>query len=149
MSERVLCQLLNEMDGIESLKNVIIIAATNRPDILDKALTRPGRFDHLVYVPPPDQECREEIFRINIIGNKMPVEQEVNIQTLAKSTQGYSGAEICLICREAGLHALSRSIETQTISDKDFEESLKKVKPRITSDMIYSYQKFADNLKLF
>lgn len=62
------------MDGIESLKNVIIVAATNRPDILDKALTRPGRFDHLVYIPPPDNKCREEIFKINIFGNKMPVE---------------------------------------------------------------------------
>ena len=62
------------MDGVESLKNVVIIAATNRPDILDKALMRPGRFDHLIYVPPPNLEGRHEIFNINIIGNKMPVD---------------------------------------------------------------------------
>lgn len=99
------------MDGIEGLKNVVIIAATNRPEIIDKALTRPGRFDHLIYVPPPDLECRREILRINILGNSMPVKEgDLDIEELAKATDGYSGAEITLIVREAGLHALSRDI---------------------------------------
>jgi SpoVK/Ycf46/Vps4 family AAA+-type ATPase len=98
------------MDGIESLKNVIIIAATNRPDIIDLAVLRPGRFDHLIYVPPPNLQCREEILKINIFGNKMPVGENFNIEDLAKRVDGYSGAEICLICREAGLHALSKDI---------------------------------------
>lgn len=73
----------------------------------------------------------------------------MNVPNLVKNSEGYSGAEICLICREAGLHALSRNIETKTITNQDFEESLKKVKPRITQDMIFSYKKFDDNLKLF
>jgi transitional endoplasmic reticulum ATPase len=64
--------MLNEMDGIEGLKNVVIVAATNRPEIIDKALTRPGRFDHLIYVPPPDLECRKEILRINVVCSGMP-----------------------------------------------------------------------------
>lgn len=106
VSDRVLCQLLTEMDGVETLKHVIVIAATNRPDIIDIGLTRPGRFDHLIYIPPPDLDCRLEIFKINIIGNKMPA-FEVNFETLAQKAEGYSGAEICLICREAGLQALS------------------------------------------
>ena len=106
VSDRVLCQLLTEMDGVETLKHVIVIAATNRPDIIDIGLTRPGRFDHLIYIPPPDLHCRKEIFKLNIIGNKMPV-IEVDIDALANKTEGFSGAEICLICREAGLHALS------------------------------------------
>lgn len=94
------------MDGVETLKHVIVIAATNRPDIIDIGLTRPGRFDHLIYIPPPNLNCRKEIFKLNIIGNKMPV-SEVDIDALANKTEGFSGAEICLICREAGLHALS------------------------------------------
>jgi len=99
------------MDGIEGLKNVVIIAATNRPEIIDKALTRPGRFDHLIYVPPPDLECRREILKINILGNSMPVKEgDLDIEELAKATEGYSGAELTLIVREAGLHALSRDI---------------------------------------
>jgi transitional endoplasmic reticulum ATPase len=68
--------MLNEMDGIEALKNVVVVAATNRPEIIDKALTRPGRFDHLIYVPPPDIKCRQEIFKITVYGNKMPVEKD-------------------------------------------------------------------------
>ena len=99
------------MDGIEGLKNVVIIAATNRPEIIDKALTRPGRFDHLIYVPPPDLECRREILKINILGNNMPIKEgDLDIEELAKATEGYSGAELTLIVREAGLHALSRDI---------------------------------------
>ena len=94
------------MDGIE-INNVITIAATNRPDIIDIGLTRPGRIDHLIQVPPPDFEARVEILKLNIIGNKMPVSEDICIEELAKKTERYSGAEICLICREAGLKALS------------------------------------------
>lgn len=113
--------MLNEMDGIEGLKNVVIVAATNRPDIIDKALTRPGRFDHLIYVPPPDLECRREILKINIFENKMPVKEgDINIEELAKATEGYSGAEITLIVREAGLFALARDIFSAQVLKSDF-----------------------------
>lgn len=107
VSDRVLLQLLIEMDGFET-NNVITIAATNRPDVIDIGLTRPGRIDHLIYVPPPDLEARTEILKLNIVGNRMPVDGEVRIEELAKRTERYSGAEICLICREAGLKALSK-----------------------------------------
>lgn len=113
VSDRVL-QLLTEMDGIE-VNNVITIAATNRPDIIDIGLTRPGRIDHLIYVPPPDLEARMEILKLNIVGNKMPVNEDVKIDDLAKKTERYSGAEICLICREAGLKALSKKLKMDLI----------------------------------
>ena len=74
------------MDGIEALNKVIIVAATNRPDILDLALTRPGRFDHMVMVPPPDYEGRLEIFKINIFGNKMPISEDILIHNLAEKS---------------------------------------------------------------
>jgi hypothetical protein len=75
------------MDGMEHLKSVIIIAATNRPDIIDQALLRPGRFDHLVYIPPPNLDARTEIFRINIVKGKMPVEKSIKIEDLAAKTE--------------------------------------------------------------
>lgn len=142
--------MLNEMDGIEGLKNVVIIAATNRPEIIDKALTRPGRFDHLIYVPPPDFECRVEILRINIIGNNMPTKEgDVDIEEIAKATEGYSGAEMILIVREAGLTALTRDIFSAVVEKKDFLEAIAKVKPRITTEMLWKYTSFANNLKFF
>ena len=142
--------MLNEMDGIETLKNVIIVAATNRPDIIDKALTRPGRFDHLIYVPPPDLDCRREILKINILDSNMPINvDEFDIEELAEITNGYSGAEINLICREAGLHALSRDLYGSLVEKNDFEEAVGMVKPRITKEMIEKYTSFANNLKFF
>lgn len=85
VSDKVLCQLLNEMDGIEGREKVVIMGATNRPDILDKALIRPGRFDRLIYIPPPDAEARKEIFKINI--QKMKVDENINLDELADMTK--------------------------------------------------------------
>lgn len=142
--------MLNEMDGIEGLKNVVIVAATNRPEIIDKALTRPGRFDHLIYVPPPDCECRKEILKINIFGNSMPVKEgDINIDELAATTEGYSGAEMTLIVREAGLTALTRDIFSAQVIKQDFLDAISKVKPRITKEMLLKYTSFANNLKFF
>ena len=98
------------MYGVEGLKGVIVIAATNRPDIIDKALTRPGRFDHLIYVPPPDFDSRKQVFSISM--KKMPLDKDISVENLAIWSEGYGGAEICLVCREAGLNALSRNIDS-------------------------------------
>ncbi len=123
------------------------MAATNRPDIIDKALTRPGRFDHLIYVPPPDFEGRLQIFKLNI--RKMPIDTSigkncklVDLQDLAGWTEGYSGAEISLVCREAGLSALSSDINSELVLMKDFEHALKKVKSRITKELLDYYKNF-------
>ena len=142
MSDRVLIQLLNEMDGVESSKHVIVVGATNRPASLDLALLRPGRFDHLVYIPLPDYECRREILRLNVIGNKMPTEEEIDTEELGKLTEGYTGAELCMICREAGMNALGRDLMNGKVSKNDFKFALKKILPRITKETLDYYDNF-------
>ncbi len=136
VTERVVSQLLTEMDGLEELHNVTVIAATNRPDILDPALLRPGRFDRLVYVPLPDKDARKEIFRIHLRGR--PLAEDIDIETLAKKTEGYTGADIEAVCNEATILALREYIQSgkdpnepkdAKISMKHFEEALKRVKP--------------------
>ena len=105
VGDRALCQLLNELDGYEPLNQVVVVAATNRPQCIDKALLRPGRMDRLIYVKEPDLEGRLEI--IKIYTKKMPLNKDVNITELSRKMDGYSGAEIALACREAGMNALS------------------------------------------
>ncbi|CAM9759204.1 unnamed protein product, partial [Discosporangium mesarthrocarpum] len=85
-------QLLTELDGIQPLKRVVVVAATNRPDVIDPALLRPGRLDRLVYVPPPDLESRKEILRISL--GAIPVRNDVDAGVLASRTEGFSGAEV-------------------------------------------------------
>src|SRR5881296_4192386 len=99
VTERVISQFLTEMDGLEELRNVVIIAATNRPDIVDPALLRPGRFDRMLYVPPPDLEARKEIVRIHT--KKTPLAEDVKLDELARKTEGYTGADIASICNTA------------------------------------------------
>jgi len=89
VTERVISQLLTEIDGLEELRGVVVIAATNRPDIIDPALLRPGRFDKLLYVPPPDVNARKEILKIHL--KKKPLAEDVDIEELAKRTEGYTG----------------------------------------------------------
>jgi len=104
LTDSLVNQLLAEMDGIEALENVFVIAATNAPDLLDPALLRPGRFDLQVYVPLPDEAARERIFRVHM--RRMPLAEDVGVSDLARLTEGYSGADIAEICRLAALYAL-------------------------------------------
>jgi len=90
-SERIVAQLLTEISGIEEVKNVVLIAATNRPDLVDPALLRPGRLDKLVFIPPPDEKARLEILKVHT--RKVPLAKDVNLEELAKRTEGYSGAD--------------------------------------------------------
>jgi len=144
-SERVISQLLSEMDGIEALQNVVVIAATNRPDILDPAALRPGRFDRLIYVPTPDERTRLQVLKIHTKG--MPLEKDVNLEELARKTMGYSGADLQAICREAGMIALRHNIEAKSISLKDFEDAIEKVKPSLSADMENAYLGFAKRFR--
>ncbi|KGO36511.1 ATPase, AAA-type, core [Penicillium expansum] len=133
----VLTTLLNEMDGIEELRNVLVIAATNKPDVLDPALMRPGRLDNILYIGPPDFEARREILRI--WANKSVVNPEVDLDNLASLTDGYSGAEIVSICETAGDAALDEEEETQQEQDvqwKHFEYALGQVRRQITDTVI-------------
>jgi transitional endoplasmic reticulum ATPase len=139
VTERVLNQLLAEMDGIEDLSNVIVIAATNRPDMLDSALLRPGRFDRILLVGTPEREGREMIF--NIHTKNMPLAKDVNIKKILDQTDGYVGADIESLVREAAMLALRDNIDTKEVSMKYFEEASKKVGASVTKGDIDRYRK--------
>ena len=146
VTERVVSQLLTEMSGIERLEGVIVIGATNRPDILDPALLRPGRLDRLIYVPPPSLEGRLEILKIHT--RDMPLDNDVDLHEIARVTDGFSGADLELVCREAGLMALREDINIEKVSMRHFKEALKKIRPSITPDMIKYYKEWGEKIKL-
>ena len=139
VTERVLNQLLAEMDGIEDLANVIVIGATNRPDMLDSALLRPGRFDRILLVGVPDKEGRENIFKIHT--KNVPLAEDVNIKKIIDQTEGYGGADMESLVREAAMLALRENIESKEVKMKHFEEALKKVAPSVTKADMDRYRK--------
>ena len=141
VEDKVLCQLLNEMDGIEGRGKVILFGATNRPDILDKALIRPGRFDRLIYIPPPDEISREEIFKICF--SKMKVDKDVDFHMLAEKTPMFSGADIAKVAREAGMLAIADNINCDFIDKKFILQSIESTKPIINKEMIDYFENFA------
>lgn len=143
--ERVLNQLLTEMDGLEELHGVVVIGATNRPDILDPALLRPGRFDRLVYVRPPDKKSRLAIFKIHT--RDMPLSDDVDIEELAELTEGYVGADIEAICREAVMLAIRENINAEKVEMRHFLEALKKIKPSVNEAMLNFYERFEERMK--
>ncbi|XP_055546154.1 ribosome biogenesis protein SPATA5 [Wyeomyia smithii] len=140
VKERVLAQILTEIDGVSALKNVKIVAATNRPDLIDKALMRPGRLDRIIYVGLPDAKTREEIFRIKLA--KIPTSEDVSLPTLVCSTDGYSGSEIEALCQEAVMEALEESFDTLEIGQKYFDRALRVVKPRTSPDLLQLYEDY-------
>ncbi len=145
VTDRIVNQLLTELDGIEPLRRVVVIAATNRPDIVDPALLRPGRFDRLIYVPPPDFKARLEIFKVHT--RKMPLADDVNLEELAKMTEGYTGADIAAVCREAAIIALREEFKVRPVQMKHFLKALKVVPPSLTKEDIERYEKMARELK--
>jgi transitional endoplasmic reticulum ATPase len=145
VSERVISQLLTEMDGIVTLQDIVVIAATNRPDMVDTAVLRPGRFDRLIYVPEPDDKSRLQIFRIYTRG--MPVGQDVDLNQLATITKYYSGADIESLCREAAMHALRRDVNSREVTMKDFQDAMKEMGPSITPDMEKWYKSFMQQVR--
>ncbi|KAK9430540.1 P-loop containing nucleoside triphosphate hydrolase protein [Lipomyces doorenjongii] len=138
--DRVLTSLLNEMDGIESMGNVIVLAATNRPEIIDSALLRPGRIDRMLYVGPPDLEARKKILEVRF--KSMSIGLDVDIMTLAIQTDGCSGAEIVALCQEAGLQAMNEDIDSPCISGCHFSKALKCLNRSITPEMVKFYEEF-------
>ena len=136
----MLAQLLTEMDGVESLAGVTVVAATNRPDMMDPALLRPGRLDRVVYVPLPDLDTRRKVLEVHT--RKIPVGDGVNLETVAERTEGYSGAEIAAVCNEAALAALEEDVNTDTVTEKHFQTALNNLKPRISLNLFEIYKKF-------
>jgi transitional endoplasmic reticulum ATPase len=153
VTERVLNQLLAEMDGLENLSNVIVIGATNRPDMLDRALLRPGRFDKILLVDAPDEKARENILKIHT--RSMPLGDEKKLLTekerhnllseLAVQTSGYTGADMESLAREAAMLALRESGEAIYVQKKHFEEALNKVRPSVTKSTLEVYKKMEEN----
>lgn len=145
VSSRVTSQILAEMDGIEELTDVIVIGATNRPDLLDPAILRPGRFDKLIYVPPPDEKSRYQILKIYT--RKMPLAPDVSLKELAMRTEMYSGADLAALCREAAMNALRRNLDAEYVTRQDFEQALEIVKPSITPQLLKEYERMSEMIR--
>ena len=137
VTKRVVNQLLTEMDGMEELEDVAVIAATNRPDILDAGLMRPGRFDRKIKVEVPNEEGRLAIFKVHT--KDMPLADDVDLQKLAQETEGYVGADIEAVCREAAMLTLRDNLEAEDIPKKYFQEALEKVKPQHEEEDLVQY----------
>ncbi|MBN3037666.1 MAG: CDC48 family AAA ATPase [Candidatus Diapherotrites archaeon] len=140
VTETVVNQLLTELDGVETLKDVVIIAATNRPDIVDPGLLRPGRFDRMVLVPAPDEASRLAIFKVHT--KRMPLGKDVDLNELARKTKDYSGADIEAICREAAMNALRHDQKAKKVEAKHFEHALTTIKPSLTESDLMKYANF-------
>ncbi|RLF87676.1 AAA family ATPase, partial [Thermococci archaeon] len=160
VTDRLINQLLTEMDGIEENSGVVVVAATNRPDILDPALLRPGRFDRLILVPAPDEKARLEILQVHT--RRVPLAKNVSLEELARKTKGYTGADIEALVREAAMTAMRRGIKgglikagmkIEELRDKvevtkeDFEVALKKVGPSVDEDIIKYYEEIQEKFK--
>ncbi len=145
VTERVVSQILTEIDGLEALNNVVVLAGTNRPDIVDPALLRPGRFDRLLYVKPPDYEGRKEILKIYT--QKMPLADDVDIDHIARMLDGFVGSDIEALCREAGLNALREDIHTNVVSMKNFMMAKSRVHATMTPQAIDYYERIEETLK--
>jgi transitional endoplasmic reticulum ATPase len=145
VSERVISQLLTEMDGIVALEDIVVIAATNRPDIVDPAVLRPGRFDRLIYVPEPDEKSKLQIFKIYTKG--MPLAKDVALSQLVAAAKNHSGADIEALCREAAMHALRRDVNAKEVTMIDFQEAMKTTGPSITPDMEKWYKGFMQQVR--
>ncbi|XP_058749228.1 calmodulin-interacting protein 111 [Vicia villosa] len=141
VSDRVMAQLLVQLDGVRKRGDVTVIAATNRPDKIDPALLRQGRFDRLLYVGPPNEVDREEIFSIHL--RKTPHDSDVSMKELAQLTDGFTGADISLVCREAALAALEENFDASVVKMKHFKIAIEQVQPT----EVQSYQKLSEKFQ--
>ncbi|GAA0154646.1 primary active transporter [Lithospermum erythrorhizon] len=143
VGERLLSTLLTEMDGLEQAKGILVLAATNRPHAIDAALMRPGRFDLVLYVPPPDQEARYEILQVHT--RRMQMSDDVNLRQIAEDTELFTGAELEGMCREAGMVALREDISATVVCNRHFQIVLQELKPALSREDIESYSSFMKN----
>ena len=145
VTENVVSQILTEMSGLEDMHDVTVLAATNRPDMIDPALLRPGRFDRQILVPAPDEAARAEIFKIYTQG--MPLEKGIDLDKMAKETEGYTGADLEALVREAGLNALREDMKAKAVKKTHFDEALKLSRPSVNKDVIDFYKRLAETMK--
>ena len=145
VTDRIVNQMLTEMDGIQPLKNVIVIAATNKAELVDPALLRPGRFDRIIYVPPPDLNARKEIFKVHL--RKVPLALDVSVDELASITEGYTGADIEAVVREAAMLKLREKLEPGPVEMKHLLKALEKIRPSLTKEDMERYERIYRELK--
>jgi transitional endoplasmic reticulum ATPase len=145
VTERVVNTILAEMDGLEELQNVVVIGATNRPTLIDPALLRPGRFDELIYVGVPDTAGRRRILAIHTEG--MPLATDVDLESLARRAERFTGADLEDLVRRAGLTALRRGLDTGHVTMADFETALSETRASVTPEMLEEYERIQDTLK--
>ena len=144
VTESVVNQLLTSIDGLESMEGVVVIGATNRPDIIDPGLLRPGRFDRLILTPAPDRDARLAIFKIHT--KSMPLAKDVSLEELAEKTNGFSGADIEGVVREAAMMALRKDIKAKEVRMANFEQALSEARGNITEDVMKYYRRVKDDL---
>lgn len=142
---RIVNQLLVEIDGLEVLKDVVVVAATNRPDMIDPALIRSGRFDRAVFIGPPSETGREDILKIHM--RNIPVSEDVNISQIAHNTKDYVGADLEAICREAVMIALRDDFNMEQVKIEHFKAALKKVRPALDEYIQEYYQRIEAQFK--
>ena len=143
--DSIVNQILVEMDGIENRKGIIIIASTNRPDLVDAALLRPGRFDRLLHVTAPDHEARLKILQVHT--KDMPLADDVPLNKIVQVTEGYSGADLENVCREAGMQAIREKLEKlEMIENKHFEYALTKIKSTLPKELVERYEQLAKQI---
>ncbi|MCE8426436.1 MAG: CDC48 family AAA ATPase [Candidatus Methanoperedens sp.] len=145
VTERIVNQLLSELDGLEELRGVVVIGATNRPDIIDPALLRPGRFDEMILVPVPDTRTRNEIFKVHT--KKMALSAEVNLGELVKITEDYTGADIAAVCKKAGRFAMRENINAEEVKQSHFLLAIKETGPSVTHEVMDYYNSLKDELR--
>ncbi|MFO8034288.1 MAG: CDC48 family AAA ATPase [Candidatus Bipolaricaulota bacterium] len=144
-TERIVNQLLAELDGLEELRGVVVIGATNRPDLLDRALLRPGRLGELIYVPVPDKEARLSIFQVHT--REMALGEDVDLEELAGRSERFSGADIAEVCRKAGRLALRESLESEKVEMRHFHQALDDTQPSITPQLEERYRKLRREMR--
>jgi transitional endoplasmic reticulum ATPase len=148
VGDRAVNQLLTELDGIEELKDIVFIAATNRPDLIDPGLLRPGRIDKLIMVNAPDEKARKEIFKIHL--RKVPLHKDFALDELVKKTAGFSGADIEGLVREAVLISLKENkMQSRPVKLEHFLKALKKIRPSISKETIEAYEEFSAHYSTF
>jgi transitional endoplasmic reticulum ATPase len=145
VTERVVNTILAEMDGLEELQSVVVIGATNRPNLIDPALLRPGRFDELVYVGVPDEGGRRRILGIHT--ERMPLAEDVDLNDLAARTGRFTGADLEDLVRRAGLYALRQSLDAQQVAMSHFEQALVDTRASVTPEMEKEYESIEAHLK--
>ena len=145
VTERIVNQLLSELDGLEELRGVVVIGATNRPDIIDAALLRPGRFDEMILVPIPDAKTRLEVFKVHT--RKMSLAEDVDLEELVKLTEDFTGADIAAVCKKAGRFAMREDINTRSVGQKHFLAAINDTGPSVTSDVMTYYEQIKSELR--